>query len=74
MIYVSEGPEKPWTLLYEGEPPYPLVNGAEVCQAILFPLVSLPELVADPAVPDEVRQRAIEWLARHGATVRVVRG
>ena len=74
MIYVSEGGEKSWRLLYEGEPPWPLVNGMEVCQVFMSPLQGLPELIADPATPDAVCQCAVEWLAAHGVSVRVVRG
>jgi len=55
------------------DPPYPLVNGIEILTMILSPLESLPELVADPAAPDELRRHAIEWLVRRGVNVTVVR-
>jgi hypothetical protein len=73
MIYVCEGGGEPWMVLYEGDPPYPLVNGMEVLQGILRPLKTLPKLIADPEVPDEVRRSAIEWLSRHGVNVKIVR-
>jgi hypothetical protein len=58
---------------YDGPVPWPLVNGMEIHRVLMGPPSSVTKLLAEPDLPEELRRTAIEWLARRGVDIKVVR-